>query len=132
MHPNGTATTFATFAGLGSALPLSFARAYNRTVLRPLRNLVFDTVDVQLGDGRTERLRLIGIDTPEVVDPRKPVQCFGREASSHTHELLRSHLRLACGHAKRCWLGPPRCHAHPVSMRGSFGSCRGHLTRPTA
>lgn len=47
-----------------------------------------DTVDVQLADGSTERLRLIGIDTPEVVDPRKPVQCFGREASAHAHELL--------------------------------------------
>ena len=47
-----------------------------------------DTVDVLLGDGTTERLRLIGIDTPEVVDPRKPVQCFGREASQHAHELL--------------------------------------------
>ncbi len=47
-----------------------------------------DTVDVQFEDGQTERVRLIGIDTPEVVDPRKPVQCFGREASAHAHELL--------------------------------------------
>jgi micrococcal nuclease len=47
-----------------------------------------DTVDVQTADGRTERLRLIGMDTPEVVDPRTPVQCFGREASSRAHELL--------------------------------------------
>jgi micrococcal nuclease len=47
-----------------------------------------DTVDVQLPDSTTERIRLIGIDTPEVVDPRKPVQCYGREASAHAHELL--------------------------------------------
>ena len=47
-----------------------------------------DTVDVRFGDGNVERLRLIGMDTPEVVDPRKPVQCFGREASRHAHELL--------------------------------------------
>ena len=33
-------------------------------------------------------LRLIGIDTPETVDPRKPVQCFGREASAWAHALL--------------------------------------------
>lgn len=46
-----------------------------------------DTVDVAMG-GRTERLRLIGLDTPEVVDPRKSVQCFGREASQHAHQLL--------------------------------------------
>jgi micrococcal nuclease len=47
-----------------------------------------DTVDVQLEDGTTERIRLIGIDTPEVVDPHSPVECFGREASAHAHELL--------------------------------------------
>ena len=46
-----------------------------------------DTIVVHLG-GRDERVRLIGIDTPETVDPRKPVQCFGKEASAHTHELL--------------------------------------------
>ena len=36
----------------------------------------------------TERVRLIGINTPETVDPRKPVECFGREASAKAHELL--------------------------------------------
>lgn len=33
-------------------------------------------------------LRLIGIDTPEVVDPRKPVQCYGEEASEKAKEIL--------------------------------------------
>lgn len=33
-------------------------------------------------------LRLIGIDTPETRDPRKPVQCFGKEASNKAKELL--------------------------------------------
>ena len=47
-----------------------------------------DTVDVRLADGTTERLRLIGIDTPETVDPRKPVQCFGKEASDRAHAIL--------------------------------------------
>jgi micrococcal nuclease len=28
------------------------------------------------------------MDTPETVDPRKPVQCFGREASARAHRLL--------------------------------------------
>lgn len=46
-----------------------------------------DTVDVQI-DGKTERLRLIGIDTPETKDPRKPVQCYGREASARTAAIL--------------------------------------------
>ncbi len=40
-----------------------------------------DTVDVNI-EGKVERLRLIGINTPETVDPRKPVECFGKEASN--------------------------------------------------
>ncbi|PIR92305.1 nuclease [Candidatus Falkowbacteria bacterium CG10_big_fil_rev_8_21_14_0_10_44_15] len=46
-----------------------------------------DTIDVNSGT-TTERVRLIGINTPEVVDPRKPVECFGREASQKAHEFL--------------------------------------------
>lgn len=46
-----------------------------------------DTIKVDL-NGKIETVRLIGIDTPEVVDPRKPVQCFGREASAKAKELL--------------------------------------------
>lgn len=46
-----------------------------------------DTIEVNI-NGKTEKLRLIGIDTPETVDPRKPVQCFGKEASNKAKELL--------------------------------------------
>jgi micrococcal nuclease len=46
-----------------------------------------DTIKVSI-DGNVETLRLIGIDTPETKDPRKPVQCFGKEASAKAAELL--------------------------------------------
>lgn len=46
-----------------------------------------DTVKVNI-NGTIETLRLIGLDTPETVDPRKPVQCFGKEASNKGKELL--------------------------------------------
>jgi endonuclease YncB( thermonuclease family) len=46
-----------------------------------------DTVKVNI-NGTVETLRLIGMDTPETVDPRKPVQCFGKEASNKAKELL--------------------------------------------
>ncbi len=46
-----------------------------------------DTIKIDM-NGTAETLRLIGIDTPETVDPRKPVQCFGKEASSKAKELL--------------------------------------------
>ena len=34
------------------------------------------------------RVRLIGVDTPESVDPRRPVEFFGKEASAFTKRLL--------------------------------------------
>ncbi|MCX6766852.1 MAG: thermonuclease family protein [Candidatus Moranbacteria bacterium] len=46
-----------------------------------------DTISVSI-NGKNETLRLIGMDTPETVDPRKPVQCFGREASTKAKEIL--------------------------------------------
>jgi len=46
-----------------------------------------DTIDVMI-EGRKMRVRLIGINTPEVVDPRKPVECFGKEASNKAKEIL--------------------------------------------
>lgn len=46
-----------------------------------------DTIRVSI-DGHSTRVRLIGIDTPEVTDPRKPVQCFGQEASRRAHDLM--------------------------------------------
>lgn len=46
-----------------------------------------DTVDVRI-DGRTERVRLIGIDTPETKKPNTPVQCYGPEASAFTASLV--------------------------------------------
>ena len=39
-----------------------------------------DTVDLIIA-GEEERVRLIGIDTPESVSRDVPVQCFGKEAS---------------------------------------------------
>jgi micrococcal nuclease len=47
-----------------------------------------DTIDVRLDDGRVERVRILGADTPETKDRRKPVQCFGPEASAYTHARL--------------------------------------------
>ncbi len=61
------------------------------TALTPNATLVKvvdgDTIDV-LVSGRKERVRLIGIDTPETKKPNTPVQCFGPEASAFTASLL--------------------------------------------
>ena len=46
-----------------------------------------DTISVMV-NGATEKVRLIGIDTPETKKPDTPVQCFGPEASAYTASLL--------------------------------------------
>ncbi len=47
-----------------------------------------DTIDVLI-DGRPERIRLIGIDTPEIAhDSADASECFGPEATSFTTDLL--------------------------------------------
>lgn len=47
---------------------------------------VIDGDTVELSDGR--RVRYIGIDTPETGDPRRGVQCYGREAYEKNRELV--------------------------------------------
>lgn len=47
-----------------------------------------DTVHVRTDAGDDLTVRLIGIDTPETVKPKTPVQCFGPEASAQTKSLL--------------------------------------------
>lgn len=46
-----------------------------------------DTIKVYINDV-LESIRMIGLDTPETVDPRKEVQCFGVEASNKAKEIL--------------------------------------------
>jgi len=43
-----------------------------------------DTVELETG----EKVRYIGMNTPETVDPRKSVECFGKEASDKNKELV--------------------------------------------
>lgn len=56
----------------------------NAVLVKVVRVIDGDTIEIE-GE---ERLRYIGIDTPETVDPRKPVQCFGVEASNKNKELI--------------------------------------------
>ena len=52
-------------------------------LVKVIRVIDGGTIEIEGG----ERVRYIGIDTPETVDPRKPVQCFGVEASRKNKEL---------------------------------------------
>lgn len=46
-----------------------------------------DTFEADIG-GKPITVRVLGINTPETVDPRKPVECYGKEASNEAKELL--------------------------------------------
>ncbi len=56
-----------------------------------------DTIVVRDPVGHEDTVRFIGADTPEVKDPRKPVQCYGEAASQHTKSMIHvgSYVRLA-------------------------------------
>ncbi|MEX0848446.1 MAG: thermonuclease family protein [Ilumatobacteraceae bacterium] len=71
--------------------PVPTASGGESTTYEPNATLVRvvdgDTVEVDI-DGTREKVRLIGIDTPETVKPNSPVECFGPEASAFTKSLL--------------------------------------------
>ena len=92
---NGGASCVAVLLCLTTSLALSACSAAPRidaagrmhgTVTRVVDG---DTVNVKLGS-HTETIRLIGVNTPETKHPTKGVECWGPEASAHTHELLPS------------------------------------------
>ena len=72
----------------------SFGRA------QVLRVVDGDTIAVRL-DGRTERVRYIGIDTPESVKPGTPVQCFAKRASAANAALVAGRSVRLVGDAER-------------------------------
>lgn len=55
-----------------------------RSVVKVARVIDGDTIELE--DGR--KVRYIGIDAPETVDPRRGVQCFGEEASVFNSNLV--------------------------------------------
>jgi micrococcal nuclease len=72
----------------GTRTPPTTARAQRLVPNAVLVRVVDgDTIDVQVNN-TDERVRLIGIDTPETKKPNTPVQCYGHEASAFTTSLL--------------------------------------------
>ena len=83
-QPIPTATAPAIFVPNPTTNTTIPVTAMAATVLRVVDG---DTIHVLLNNNDVT-IRMIGIDTPETVDPRKPVQCFGKEASNHARQLL--------------------------------------------
>src|SRR5437763_6436018 len=60
-------------------------QAVDATVVRVVDG---DTIKVRLAGGALERVRYIGVDTPESVKPGTPVQCYAEAASAFNHRLV--------------------------------------------
>jgi len=56
----------------------------NETSVKVVKVIDGDTIEIEDG----QKVRYIGIDTPETVDPRRTVACFGKEASEKNRELI--------------------------------------------
>jgi len=80
---------FALLAGVGQRVigGGDSAGAPDDATARVIRIVDGDTIKVRVG-GRAERLRYIGIDTPETKKPDTPVQCYGHEASDRNAKLV--------------------------------------------
>ena len=77
---------------LGSALVIGAStKSEKETDVRVVRVVDGDTIVVRI-KGVQEKVRLIGADTPETVDPRGSVQCFGEEARAFTKSLLENQI----------------------------------------
>ena len=70
--------------GVQNTLPQTDNLIQEKTVVEVIDG---DTIDVFL-EGQVQRVRLIGVNTPETVDRRRGVQCYGPEASKFLKELL--------------------------------------------
>lgn len=90
-----------------------------------------DTIVVDFSTGEQERVRLIGVNTPETVHPKKPVKYYGKEASDFTKQELtgkkvwfqmdvqvRDRYRRALGYV---WLEAPE-EGESAIRRGMFNA----------
>ena len=148
-------------AGLVLASPAQAYPAMPQGVQGPytvLKVVDGDTIHVN-ANGQKLKIRMIGLDTPETVDPRKPVQCFGREASAQAKTILGGQSgvpgdRPQPGHHRQIWphaglrldrLRAPvqprhdrrrlrlRVHLRPaLSLPGGFQGRRERCPRPGA
>jgi micrococcal nuclease len=73
---------------IGFWIGTAFGSNHGDGLLKVTRVIDGDTIEIEGG----ERVRYIGINTPETVDPRKPVQCFGVESSKKNKELVEGRM----------------------------------------
>jgi len=84
MYHHGWKTSALIVAILVLASGLAYAGGLTGTVTRVIDG---DTLIVQAPNQKPEKIRLIGVDTPETKHPNKPVEHYGKEASAFTKRM---------------------------------------------
>lgn len=80
-HPSSSPTPYVQITPVATSSAMVEVEGERVVVTR-----VVDGDTIEISSGKT--VRFIGIDTPETVDPRRSVGCFGKEASNKTKDLL--------------------------------------------
>jgi len=91
-------TLLSSILGISSERDKAFLHSqFEQLFVEESQEILAKTTVIRIIDGDTivirengveQKVRLIGIDTPETVDPRKEVECFGKEASLKAESLL--------------------------------------------
>lgn len=79
LNSDTTPTISPSKAAISSPIP-----SHGGIMIKAVNVVDGDTIKIERG----ETVRYIGIDTPETVDPRKPIMCYGKEASDKNTELV--------------------------------------------
>ena len=111
-----------TLPPLSTSIPKAAVRAY-----------VTDTIDgdtvLAYMNGRREKVRMKGVDTPETVAPHTPVQPWGKASSKYTREqLLHKYVWIETAHGAKhdmfgrllayVYLADGSCHNETLVLKG--------------
>jgi micrococcal nuclease len=80
-------SVFILLDGPAQPLPAKNNISTSKEAVKVLKVVDGDTIKVLIGK-KEESVRLIGIDSPEVLDEKKTIQCYGKEASEKAKEIL--------------------------------------------
>jgi micrococcal nuclease len=83
----GPPATSAASPASSTPAPAAVSPPPNLTPATVTRVVDGDTIVVSI-NGQEQKVRYTGVNTPETVDPRRPVQCYGHEASDRNHQLV--------------------------------------------
>ena len=84
-----SADTQVALAPESNTLPILPSPDFSKLTAYPVVRVVDGDTIVVSDKGKDVKVRLVGVDTPETVHPRKPVEHYGKEASRFTTNLLK-------------------------------------------